>query len=56
MKNLDINAFYYIPNIIDIIDYEDINDEFLFNFFNFDQKQINIINNYYNSIESSSLL
>ena len=56
MKNLDINAFYYIPNIIDIIDYTDINDEFLFNFFNFDSKQINIINNYYNSIEASSLL
>ena len=56
MKNLDINAIYYIPNIIVIIDYTDITDEFLFNFFNFDSKQINIINNYYNSIEASSLL
>ena len=56
MKNLDINAFYYIPNIIDSIDYKDINDEFLFNFFNFDSKQINIINNYYNSVDVSSSL
>ena len=51
MKNLDISAFYYIPNIIDTIDYKNINDKFLFKFFKFDSNQINIINNYYNSTE-----
>lgn len=47
MKNLDITAFYFIPNIIDILTLEQFNDTYLFDFFGLDLCEKKIINELY---------